>query len=325
MPSKIAQWQIASTSTTLVVAVSVCMLSACGGDRQAVPATDESMATAASSADIVQGATNVSTGITTEGTSDFTPVVRAPTDTQIQISDSLDLAGSVRLADSVVGTPTVQWEQLSGPGTAVFSNSQSVISAVRFDRVGAYELKLSATYASFNSSDTMQVIVNSDVINQAPTVNAGSDAIIELDEVLLLNAQVDDDGLPNASLAGQWSKVSGPGTVTIGELSAQNTTATFNSTGDFVLQFTSDDGVLSSSDSIRVSVNSVTPVISNGDNVNASNAWQNVSTSNGSKPQARHEAGAVAFQNRVQRENLYHWFAGLLFPNRVSDSTNSNF
>jgi len=150
----------------------------------------------------------------------------------------------------------------------------------------------------FESTDTMQVIVSSDIVNQPPVVTAGSDATIELDEVLNLAAQVDDDGLPNDSLTGQWSKESGPGTVTFGEVSAKNTTATFDTAGEFVLRFTSNDGELSDDDSLRVTVNPTTPV-STANNINAANTWQVVSTSNGSNPQARHEAGAVALQNKL--------------------------
>jgi len=207
------------------------------------------------------GSADGSSAGNTAGTTEIAPIVRAPVDAEIRLSDTLDLDGTVTLDGSTTGSPAIQWEKLSGPGFANFTDSQSASSAVRFNNVGRYELKLSATYAGLSSSDTMQVVVISDIVNQAPIVNAGTDAELELDEVLNLAARVDDDGLPNDT--------------------------------------TSSDGALSDNDSIRVTVNSATPVEPAGNNVNADNNWQVVNTSNGSKPQARHEAGAVAFQNQL--------------------------
>ncbi len=243
------------------------------------------------------GADTATDGATT-GNTDVAPIVRAPVDAQIRLSETLALDGSVTLAGLNNDLAVVQWEKISGPGIANFTNGQSANCAVSFDDVGTYELKLSATHAGRTASDTMQVVVSSDIVNQAPVVNAGSDSTLALDEVLNLAAQVDDDGLPDNTLTGQWSKVSGPGTVTFGEQSATSTTATFNSTGTFVLRFTSSDGELSDNDSISVTVNAATPVEPAGNNVNAANTWQEVNTSDGSKPQARHEAGAIGFQNQ---------------------------
>jgi len=248
---------------------------------------------------MADGSSAGDTAGTTENAPTNAPIVRAPVDAQIRLSDTLDLDGTVTLDGASIGSPAIQWEKLTGPGFANFTDHQSASSAVRFNTIGLYELKLSATYAGLISSDTMKVVVISDIVNQAPIVNAGTDAELELDEVLNLAAQVEDDGLPNDTLDGQWSKVSGPGTVTFGELSAKSTTATFNSAGVFVLRFTSSDGALSDNDSVRVTVNAVTPVEPAGNNVDADNNWQVISTSNGSKPQGRHEAGAVAFQNQL--------------------------
>ena len=263
--------------------------------------------TAAGTADgVTAGTASGTTAGTADGTTETTmgsvggaPIVRAPADAEITLSDTLDLNGSVTLDGLTTDLPDIQWEKLSGPGFANFSDDQSARCAVSFNEIGTYELRLSATYMGFESFDTMQVVVSSDIVNQAPVVNAGIDATLELDDVLNLVAQVDDDGLPNDTLAGQWSKVSGPGTVTFGELSANSTTATFSSTGVYVLRFTSSDGVLSDNDSISVTVNPTTPAVPAGNNINAANNWQVVNASDGSKPQGRHEAGAVAFQNQL--------------------------
>jgi len=269
------------------------------GALDGTPAEISDGTTAGDADGATAGAVGGSTEGATMGTTEIAPVARAPSNAQITLSDTLELDGSVTLNGLASDLPVILWQKLIGPGVANFTDNQSASSTVQFDAVGTYELELSATYEGLVSSDTMQVVVSSDIVNQAPVVNAGSDATLEFDEVLNLTAVVDDDGLPNDTLAGQWSKVSGPGSVTFGEPSAKNTTATFNLSGVYVLRFTSSDGALSDNDSISVTVNAAPPVEPSGNNINAANSWQVVNTSNGSKPQGRHEAGAVAFQNQI--------------------------
>jgi hypothetical protein len=49
--------------------------------------------------------------------------------------------------------------------------------------------------------------------------------------------------------------VSGPGTVTFGNASTVDTTATFTAEGTYVLRLSADDGELSSNDEVTVTVN----------------------------------------------------------------------
>lgn len=92
--------------------------------------------------------------------------------------------------------------------------------------------------------------------NQAPTVNAGPDQTITLPSTAALDGTVTDDGLPAGSTLTQtWAKVSGPGTVTFGNASATDTTATFSTAGSYVLSLTASDGSLSSSDQTTVTAN----------------------------------------------------------------------
>ncbi len=94
--------------------------------------------------------------------------------------------------------------------------------------------------------------------NQPPVVNAGPDQAITLPNLTAaLDGTVTDDGLPNppAVVTTTWSLVSGPGTVTFGDASAVDTTATFSAPGPYVLRLTADDGELSPSDEVTVAVN----------------------------------------------------------------------
>jgi uncharacterized protein YjiK/PKD repeat protein len=92
--------------------------------------------------------------------------------------------------------------------------------------------------------------------NTAPTVSAGPDVTVVQPDPASLSGSVSDDGLPNppGTTTSQWSKVSGPGTVSFASTSTPATTATFSQTGDYVLRLTAGDSALSTSDDVNVTV-----------------------------------------------------------------------
>jgi len=94
-------------------------------------------------------------------------------------------------------------------------------------------------------------------VNQAPVVNAGSDMTVTLPGTANMGGTASDDGLPNppASVTTTWSTVSGPGTVTFGDVNALNTTASFSQAGTYVVRLTGDDGSLTATDEVTVTVN----------------------------------------------------------------------
>jgi RHS repeat-associated protein len=79
--------------------------------------------------------------------------------------------------------------------------------------------------------------------NQPPVVNAGPDLTSPTATVTLVGTVI-DDGRPAANLlTTAWSKIDGPGTVTFADAQAANTTATFSSSGIYVLRFDANDGL----------------------------------------------------------------------------------
>ena len=102
--------------------------------------------------------------------------------------------------------------------------------------------------------------------NTAPTADAGSDDSITLPNYATLDGTISDDGLPDppASVTTTWSKDSGPGTVTFGDASAVDTTAGFSENGVYVLQLTADDGTLTDSDTVQITVNHLAPTADAG-------------------------------------------------------------
>ena len=105
-----------------------------------------------------------------------------------------------------------------------------------------------------NSSTALQLVTVID--NESPTVFAGFDGVVDIDDSASLNGSASDDGLPNPpnTLTTTWSKVSGPGVVTFANASAIDTTATFSAIGAYVLQLEADDGVLSATDTVQIDV-----------------------------------------------------------------------
>ncbi|HSS19125.1 MAG TPA: PKD domain-containing protein [Pyrinomonadaceae bacterium] len=70
-----------------------------------------------------------------------------------------------------------------------------------------------------------------------------------------MDGTVTDDGYPTgSSVSVTWSKVSGPGTVTFGNASSVDTTASFSVAGTYVLQLTASDSLLSNSDEVTIVV-----------------------------------------------------------------------
>jgi hypothetical protein len=74
---------------------------------------------------------------------------------------------------------------------------------------------------------------------------------------LILESTVLDD--TPASLVVTWSKLSGPGVVSFGDATTQDTTANFSATGDYVLRLTASDGTLETTRDLTVHAG-VTPV-----------------------------------------------------------------
>jgi len=156
------------------------------------------------------------------------------------------------------GAVTTLWEQISGPGTVSFGDDSAVDTSATFSTAGTYELRLTADDSELTGSDSVIITVYEEGYNNAPSADAGSDQIITLpDDYVDLNGTVSDDGIPDppGTLTTLWETVSGPAAVNIDNPSAVDTFATFTTAGTYELRLTADDGDLSTSDEITVTVN----------------------------------------------------------------------
>ena len=73
----------------------------------------------------------------------------------------------------------------------------------------------------------------------APVVNAGGDKTLMLGTPCTLRGSLSSSGTPQI----QWRQASGPGTVSFGNATQTNTTATFSTPGLYTLLLSADDGV----------------------------------------------------------------------------------
>ncbi|MEI6083828.1 MAG: PKD domain-containing protein [Verrucomicrobiota bacterium] len=89
--------------------------------------------------------------------------------------------------------------------------------------------------------------------NAAPQVTIAPVAPVTLPTAIVnLDATVTDDGAPFGTVSTTWSKITGPGTVDFGNVTAIDTTATFSTNGSYVLRLTASDGVSSGSNDVVV-------------------------------------------------------------------------
>jgi hypothetical protein len=112
--------------------------------------------------------------------------------------------------------------------------------------------------SSFNDGRLYEVAIpgltgSTGSTNQPPTVSAGADSSVTLPSSASLDGTV-SDATPTGTLTSSWTETSGPGTVTFGNPSLVDTTASFSATGTYVLRLTATDGSASAFDEVTVVV-----------------------------------------------------------------------
>jgi hypothetical protein len=131
-------------------------------------------------------------------------------------------------------------------------------TAVEPDETVVLTLSSQAGYLVGSPSSNTVTITSDDVGNLAPVVNAGASQNVVVNTLptgnVTLNGSATDDG-QLAPMTYQWSKQSGPGTVTFpGGATVTNTTATFDAAGAYVLQLVAYDGGLYGTGTVTVTV-----------------------------------------------------------------------
>ncbi|MEM7125161.1 MAG: hypothetical protein AAF702_02465 [Chloroflexota bacterium] len=119
--------------------------------------------------------------------------------------------------------------------------------------VAGVEPSISITLTKAETNITANFLDNPPV-NTPPTVDAGPDQTITLPDEVQLSGSVDDDELPGGQPTARWTHIEGEGTVTFADENSAVTTATFSQPGVYVLRLTADDGELTASSDITITV-----------------------------------------------------------------------
>jgi RHS repeat-associated protein len=183
------------------------------------------------------------------------PTVSAGPNQTIELPVNTATLNGSASSSAPAGSPvTVQWSQVSGPGTVTFSNPTQPVTQATFPGVGTFTLQLSATVTATGLSNSAQTTVVVAPANQPPVVTVGPDQTILFPTYTAsLTGTATDDGFPvGSSLAISWSKVIGPGTVTFSSPNQPNTQASFSLPGNYILRLSASDGQYTSSGSMRV-------------------------------------------------------------------------
>ncbi|HEX7152060.1 MAG TPA: RHS repeat-associated core domain-containing protein [Thermoanaerobaculia bacterium] len=183
------------------------------------------------------------------------PTALAGSDLTMTLPEAVKLGGSACDDGFPRGNAlAISWTQVSGPGTATFTNQTSTTPSVTFTLAGQYVLRLTVSDGQHSASD--DVTVTALPANAAPVVNAGADQTVTLPNGGTLNGTVTDDGLPaGATVSAFWSQVSGPGTVTFSNPSSPVTGAIFPATGTYTLRLLGQDSQRITTDDVVVTVN----------------------------------------------------------------------
>jgi hypothetical protein len=191
------------------------------------------------------------------------PIVSAGVDQTGVLGTPVALVGSV--TDDGLPSPSTlstHWTEVSGPGSVTFGNDQLASTSATFSAAGTYVLRLTANDGQLSASDDVSIVVsdgsqNLPPTNHAPLVSAGADQAGVLGTPVALVGSVTDDGLPSPStLSVHWTMVSGPGSATFGNDQLASTSVTFGAAGTYVLRLTGDDGQLSASDDVSITMSS---------------------------------------------------------------------
>ena len=136
------------------------------------------------------------------------------------------------------------------PSTVLTFATRSFTPADRYFQGALDEIRL---YGRAVLPEEVSLLGKPDIANTAPLVAAGADRVSYLNAPLLL-VGLAADATPNGQLTVSWSRVSGPGTATFSDPAAPETSVTFSRAGSYVLRLSADDGQLTGSDELAVTV-----------------------------------------------------------------------
>ncbi|MFN7916539.1 MAG: G8 domain-containing protein [Vicinamibacterales bacterium] len=163
---------------------------------------------------------------------------------------------------SGTGTLTYQWQKNGVNITGATTASYTTPVTVSADSGSTYRVVVTNASGSVTSASATLTIgaaaaapSSSTTTNKAPVVSAGLDQAVTLAAGTTLLGKVTDDGLPSGSaVAVRWDKMSGPGTVMLGNGLAALTSAKFSVAGTYVMRLIATDSALTAFDEVVITV-----------------------------------------------------------------------
>lgn len=200
---------------------------------------------------------HLSASNTLQITVDAPPVLNAGPETTNTFPGSITLQGTASDDGLPDGILNLNWSEVSGPGTVIFSNPSATNSMATFSTNGIYVLRLTADDGVATNDSNVTVIEN-----MPPSVNAGTN-FLTVGLEATLGGIVSDDGLPGGYLGVQWVQSSGPGTATFGDPTSTNTAVSVNQPGVYVFNLIATDGAATNSGELDVTFD-VPPAVNAG-------------------------------------------------------------
>ena len=200
---------------------------------------------------------HLSASNTVKVTVDAPPVVNAGPETTNTFPGSITLQGAASDDGLPNGVLNLNWSEVSGPGTVIFSNPSATNSMASFSTNGIYILRLTADDGVATNDSEVTVIEN-----MPPSVNAGAN-ILTNGLGAMLDGSVSDDGLPGGYLAVQWIQSSGPGTATFSDPTSTNTAVSVSQSGVYVFTLIATDGAATNSSEVDMTFD-LPPVVTAG-------------------------------------------------------------
>ena len=187
---------------------------------------------------------------------------------------------SATASDATSGVASYSWSKISGPGTITFGSSTSLNTTVSASQDGTYVIQLTVTDNAGNPSSSTFTLVWDTV---APTVTAGSN--VSENSSFTTSSTVSDPSPSSGVLTYQWSKQSGPGNITFGTATAQDTTVSADQDGTYVIQLTVVDVAgNSASSTFTLTWDTVQPTVSAGSNVSKNALFTTSATASDPSP-----------------------------------------
>ncbi len=193
--------------------------------------------------------------------SNVTPTANAGVDQSVNENTLVTLDGTASTDDGSIAS--YAWTQIAGSTVTLSSStaSQPTFTAPEVLIAGetlSFELVVTDNLGVSSSTDTVNISINN--VNQAPIANAGIDQSINENTLVTLDASASGDDSSVASYA--WTQTAGS-TVTLSSSAASQPTFTApevsiaGETLSFQLIVTDDQGILSSADTVNITVNNV--------------------------------------------------------------------